>query len=79
MFKDYWTMTDSQLEGLARRYNLQHFLEEALVSRDDGPLFVINRKKIIDQLSQRDNRNISFWSAVVSVVAAIVSLASVFL
>ena len=60
---------------VARKYKLQHFLEEGLVSKDDGnPDFVINRKYIIEQLLQRDSRNIAFWSAIVSVVGAIISL-----
>ena len=68
MFKDYWKMSDKELEELARKYNLQHFLEEALISRDkNNPDFLINRKYVIEQLSQRDNRNIAFCSAVVAV------------
>jgi len=75
MFKDYWKISDKELEGLARKHNLQHFLEEAPISRDkNNPDFVINRKYVIDQLLQRDNRNIAFWSAVVAVLGAIISL-----
>ena len=80
MFKDYWKMSDKELEKVARKYNLQHFLEQALLSRDDGnPDFVINRKYVIEQLLQRDNRNIAFWSAVVAVFGAIISLLANFL
>lgn len=75
MFKNYWKISNKELEELARKYNLQHFLEEALISRDiNNPDFVINRKYVIDQLLQRDNRNIAFWSAVVAVLGAIISL-----
>ena len=80
MFKDYWKMSDKELERVARKYHLQHFLEQALISRDDGnPDFVINRKYVIEQLLQRDNRNIAFWSAVVAVFGAIISLLANFL
>ena len=75
MFKNYWKMSNKELEVLARKYNLQYFLEEAPISRNQGnPDFVINRKYIIDQLVQKDNRNIAFWAAVVSVIGAIISL-----
>ncbi len=75
MFKDYWKMSDKELEKMARKYNLQHFLEKALIGRDGNkPNFVINRKCVIEQLLQRDNRSITFWFAIVSVLGAVVSL-----
>ncbi len=74
-FRDYWKMSDKELEKLARKYNLRGFLEQSPISRDaDNPDFVINRRDVIEQLSQRDNRNIAFWSAVVAVLGAIISL-----
>lgn len=77
MIRDYWKMSDKELEQLARKYNLRGFLEETFVLTDDrkvGTDFVINRKDVIEQLSQRDNRNIAFWSAIISILGAIVSL-----
>ena len=82
MFIDYWKMSDKELEQLARKYNLRGFLEETIVLTDDrkvGTDFVINRRDVIEQLSQRDNRNIAFWSAVVAVLGAIISLLANFL
>lgn len=79
MFKDYWKMSDKELEELARKYNLRHFLEETLVLTSNRKVdtdFVINRKLVIEQLLQRDNRNIAFWSAVVAVLGAIISLSA---
>lgn len=77
MFKNYWKMTNKELEVSARKYNLRRFLEETIVLTDDrkvGTDFVINRRDVIEQLSQRDNRNIAFWSAVVAVIGAVISL-----
>ena len=68
-------MSDKELEELARKYNLQHFLEQSLLSRNaDDPDFVINRRDVIGQLSQRDNQNIAFWSAIIAVLGAAISL-----
>ena len=71
--KNYWKMSNEELEGLARKYNLQYFLEPT-ISRLNKPEFLINRKYVIEQLSQIDNRNIAFWAAVISVIGAIISL-----
>jgi len=79
MFKDYWKTSDKELEVLARKYNLQHFLEPTISRNPDNPEFAINRKYVIEQLLQRDNRNIAFWSAVVAVFGAIISLLANFL
>jgi len=79
MFKDYWKMSDKELEEVARKYNLQHFLEEAFVTGTIERDFVVNRKYIIEQLLQRDNRNIALGSAIVAVFGAIISLLANFL
>lgn len=68
-------MSDKKLEEQARKYHLQNFLEQSLLSRGDGDTdFIINRKHVIEQLSQRDNKNIALWSAVIAVFGAIISL-----
>lgn len=77
MYKNYWRMPDKELERLARKYNLRGFLEETAVLTNDrkiGTDFAINRRDIIEQLLQRDNRNIAFWSAIVAVLGAAISL-----
>ena len=79
MFKEYWKTSDKELEVLARKYNLQHFLEPTISRNPDNTEFAINRKYVIEQLLQRDNRNIAFWSAVVAVFGAIISLLANFL
>jgi hypothetical protein len=79
MFKDYWKISDKELETLARKYNLQHFLEPTISRNPNNPEFAINRKYVIEQLLQRDNRNIAFWSAIVAVFGAIISLMANFL
>jgi len=79
MFKDYWKMSNKELETLARKYNLQHFLEPTISRDPNNPEFAINRKYVTEQLLQRDNRNIAFWSAVVAVFGAIISLLANFL
>ena len=79
MFKDYWKMSDDELKRLAGKYNLRGFLEETLVLTDDRKIvndFLINRKDVIDQLSQRDARNTARHSMVVSTVAVLISLVS---
>ena len=81
MFRDYWKMSDKDLEQLARKNNLRGFLEETTVLTDDRKVdtdFIINRRDVIEQLLQRDNRNIAFWSAIVAVLGAIISLAANF-
>jgi len=80
IFKDYWKMTNKELEILARKYNLQHFLEQIMLSRNpNNPEFEVNRKYVIEQLLQRDNRNIALWSAIVAVFGAVISLLANFL
>lgn len=77
MFKDYWKISDKELEQLSRKYNLRGFLQEMIVFTDDrkvGTDFVINRRDVIEQLLQRDNRNIAFGSAIVAVLGAMISL-----
>lgn len=79
MFKDYWKMPDEELERLARKYNLRGFLQETMVLTNDrkfGTDWVINRKEVIEQLLQRDNRNIAFYSAIVAILGAIISLSA---
>ena len=72
-------MSNKELETLARKYNLQHFLEPTISRDPNNPEFAINRKYVTEQLLQRDNRNIAFWSAVVAVFGAIISLLANFL
>ena len=79
MFRNYWKMSDKELEVLARKYNLQHFLELTISRNLNNPEFAINRKYAIEQLLQRDNRNIAFWSAIVAVFGAMISLLANFL
>ena len=70
-------MTDEELKEYARKNNLRGFMEEAIVLTDDRKLdtdFMINRKDVINQLLQRDNRNISFWSAIIAVLGAIIAV-----
>lgn len=77
MHKDYWKMSDEELEQLARKRNLRGFFEKTFVLTNDREMdtgFVINRRDVIEQLSQRDNRNIAFWSAIVAVLGAVISL-----
>ncbi len=72
-------MSDKKLEQLARKYNLRAFLEETTVLTDDrkwGTDFKINRRDVIEQLLLRDKRNISFWSAIIAVLGAIISLSA---
>ena len=82
MFKNYWKMSNEELEKLARKYKLRRFLEETLVLTDDRKVdtdFVINRRDIINQLLQKDNQKIAFWSAIVAVFGAVISLFANFL
>ena len=36
MFKDYWKMTDEEIEHLARKYNFRKFFEEDIVLTDEA-------------------------------------------
>ena len=77
MFRNYWKMSNNKLEKLARKHNLQHFLKEETILTKDRKTdtdFVIDRKEVIEQLLQQDNRNIAFCSACVSILGAIISL-----
>lgn len=77
MFKNFWKMSDGELKKLAKKHNLRHFLEEDIVFTENRKVdtdFVINRKDIIEQLLQRDNRNIASRSTCASVLGAVVSL-----
>ena len=68
-------MTNKELEVLARKHQLQHFLTPSLLSRRDGETdFEIDRRYIIEHLVLRDNYKISFWAAAVSIVGAVFSL-----
>ena len=82
MFRNYWKMSDKQLEKQAWKYHLRGFMKETLVLTDDRKLgtdFIINRRDIINQLTQKDNRNITIWSAIVAVLGATISLFANFL
>lgn len=77
MFKNYWKMSDNKLEKLARKHNFQHFLKEEIIlteNRNFDTDFVLNRKEVIEQLLQRDNQIIAFWSACISILGATISL-----
>ncbi len=75
MFRNYWKISDEKLEKLAQEHHLQGFLEKSGLHRDENnPHFVVNRKYVIDQLLQKDNRNIAFCAAIVSIIGAIISL-----
>jgi hypothetical protein len=79
MFRDYWKMSDGELKKLARRYHMQGFLEEKFVLTDDRKFesdFVINRRDVIDQLSQRDTKVLAYNALVLSIIAILVSLIS---
>ena len=81
MFKNYRKMSDKQLIEQAHRYHLRGFMEETLIitkGRKFDTDFVINRRDVIDQLLQKDNRNIAFGSAIVAVLGAIISLSANF-
>ena len=76
MFKrNYEKMTNEELRSLAQKHGLVGFMEKAIVFTEDRKIdtdFVVNRKEVIEQLSQRDNRNFTFWTFVVAVVSLIV-------
>jgi hypothetical protein len=79
MCKNYWKMTDEQLKECARKNNLRGFMEETIVLTNERKLdtdFVINRRDVIEQLAQKDNRNIAMWSAIIAVLGAIISVFS---
>jgi hypothetical protein len=70
--QDYWQMSDANLEALADKYNIQQYLT-------NGGHTHIDRKVVIDQMVQRDtalNTKISWYSMIISIIAAIVSVAS---
>ena len=78
-------MSDEELEKLARKYKLRGFLEETYILTNDRKTdtdLVINRRSVINQLLQRESRNVTFLSvifAAVSVLGAIISLFANFL
>lgn len=75
MFRDYWKMSDEELRQLARKHNLRSFLQETKILTDDRKFdtdWIINRKEVIEQLSQRDNRIIAFWSAAIAVLGTMI-------
>ena len=77
MFKDYEKMSNEELEKLGRKYHLQGVLEEGSVLTEDRKIisdFVVNRRNVIEQLSQRDTRKIAYHSLILSVVAILISL-----
>ena len=77
MFKNYWKMNYVKLKEYARKNNLRSFMEETIVLTKNRKIdtdFVINRRCVIDQLLQRDNRDMAFWSAIIAVLGAIISL-----
>jgi hypothetical protein len=82
MHKNYWDMTDQQLRELARKYNLREFMKETFVLTKDRKIetdFEIDRRDVINQFLQRDNRNLVFWSIIISVASLIISLTSLVL
>ena len=82
MSKNYWKMDDKKLREQAQKHNLRGFMEETFTLTKDRKFdtdFVINRRDVIEQLLQKDNRNIAFWSAVVAVLGAVISLFANFL
>lgn len=82
MHKNYWDMTDQQLRELAQKYNLRGFMKETFVLTTDRKFdtdFKIDRREVIDQLLQRDNQNLVFWSIIISVASLIISVTPFFL
>jgi hypothetical protein len=70
-------MSDEELKELGRKYHLRGFIEEGLVLTDDRKIvndFVINRKDVIDQLSQRDTRRIAYYSMILSVILSVATI-----
>jgi hypothetical protein len=70
--KDYWQMSDDDLEALAIQYKFQAYWANGGHTR-------LDRRAIIDQLIARDtglNAYVSRLSMIVAVISAIVSMAS---
>jgi hypothetical protein len=74
--KDYWKMTDEELKGLAGKYKLPSHHKasfSALVGED------FDRERVIHGLVFRDNSRRATWALIISILALMVSIASIIL
>jgi hypothetical protein len=72
--KDYWRMSERELEVLASKYNIP----TTAVANPDSPIaqFYFNRKGVIEALVFRDNARRATWALRISILALIVSIAA---
>ena len=68
--KDYWKMTDGELEGLAEKFKLPSHHEGTVV-------YTFDRDRVINGLVFRDNARRSAWALGISVLALLVSIVSI--
>lgn len=72
MFRDYSKASDLELRDLARRRNLREVMEEKMVLTDERRFvndYALNRREVIKQLSERDNRIMTLWILVIGVLS----------
>jgi len=72
--KNYWQLSDHDLELLAAKYKIGEYATP-------GAVFIssISRKAIIEQLVFRDKFITSFTAIIISIVALVVSIITIFI
>ncbi len=63
MFKNYWSLDNKKLEKLAKKYNIEGYLD------NEAGITGINRERIVNQLTARDRArfaNIAFIAMLAS-------------
>ena len=86
--KDYWSFSDIELEGLARKFNLKRWQLERNTEIEFGPhekwlkteheLRDSLRQEIIDELIKRDRFIRDYIAVCISVIALIISVIALF-
>ncbi len=70
--RDYWKMTDGELESLANKYNIPPWERAG----EKGEHWFVDRDRIISQLRLRDAALRTTLTTVISIAALIISIAS---